>query len=80
MYLTMPSVLTDPQVTSGEDLRPVHGSPQSGHGGEDEVSLLPVRLPGHKRRQVSTPPHTRTHTQERRHTQKLDELLEHVDP
>ena len=26
------------------------------------------------------PPHTNAHTQGRRHTQKLDELLEHVDP
>ena len=71
----MPSVLTDPQVTSGEDLRPVHGSPQSGHGGEDEVSLLPVRLPGHKRRQVSTPrTHAHTHKNADTHRNWMNSL------
>lgn len=48
------------QVISGEDLRPVHGASQPGHRGEDEVSVLPVRLPGHQRCQVS-PTHTHTH-------------------
>lgn len=41
------------QAVGGEDLCPVHGPSQSRHRGEDEVSVLPVCLLGHKRSQVS---------------------------
>lgn len=40
------------KVVSGEDFCSVHGPSQPRNGGEDEVSLLLVCLPGHKRRQV----------------------------
>lgn len=43
------------QVISREDLRSVHGPSQSGHRGEDEMSVLPIRLLGHKCCQVSKP-------------------------
>lgn len=49
------TLLSFVQVISREDLRSIHGPSQSRHRGEDEVSVLPVCLPGHKCCQVSKP-------------------------